>query len=111
MTHDEWLASEDPAAMLRHLTAPIRVAAPDDGLTVGSQEDPPGMPSDRKLRLFACALCRQVWHLLTDQRSRQAVEVAELFADGLATEQDLNHAYRAAVSVRHNRSTYDNDVS
>jgi hypothetical protein len=37
----------------------------------------------RKLRLVGCGACRQVWHLLKNKRSRAAVEVAELFADGL----------------------------
>jgi len=38
--------------------------------------------SERKLRLLACACCRQVWDLLPDPLSRQAVMVAERYADG-----------------------------
>ena len=78
MTEAEWLTSEDPAAMLGWLVADRNVGGIDDDLI-------PPRVSDRKLRLFACACCRQVWHLLTDERSRRAVEVAERFADGEAT--------------------------
>ena len=73
MTEAEWRSSEDPAAMLAWRTGRY----PD-----GTRVAVGGCLSDRKLRLFACACCRQVWHLLTDERSRRAVEVAERYADG-----------------------------
>jgi hypothetical protein len=38
--------------------------------------------SSRKRRLFACGCCRQAWHVLTDARSRRAVEAAEDLAEG-----------------------------
>jgi hypothetical protein len=40
--------------------------------------------SDRKLRLFAVACCRRIWHLLTELPSRKVILTTELYADGLA---------------------------
>ena len=51
---------------------------------------------DNLLRKFACRCVREVWHLLTDERSRNAVEVAERHADGLATDDELAAAWAAA---------------
>ena len=51
---------------------------------------------DCTLRLFACWSVRQVWHLLTDDRSRWAVETAERFARGEATKEELVAAEAAA---------------
>jgi hypothetical protein len=69
MTEAEWLVCMDPGDMLLFL-----------------QEK----ASNRKLRLFACACARQGWHLLTDERSRQSVEIAERHADSLADDAELD---------------------
>ena len=51
---------------------------------------------DRLARLFACWCVRQVWHLLTDPRSRAVVETAERYAVGEATGEELAVARDAA---------------
>ena len=45
--------------------------------------------NDRKIRLFAVWCARQVQHLMTDQRSIIALDVAERFANGLANADEL----------------------
>ena len=54
---------------------------------------------DKLARLFACWCLRQIWHLLTDDRSRTAVEVAERYAVGNATLDALNAAAYAAADA------------
>jgi hypothetical protein len=68
MTESEWLECTKPDDMLE-------VVRP------GSTE--------RKLRLFDVACCRRIWHLLTDERCRMAVETAERYADGAVTSDQL----------------------
>jgi hypothetical protein len=75
MTEVEWLKSNDPEGMIAALGRKA---------------------SKRKRRLFGCACCRRIWPLLTDERSRTAVTVAEGFADGLASGRDLVDAETAA---------------
>jgi hypothetical protein len=78
MTEAEWLACTDPELLLMWLEGRIR---------------------PRKLRLFGCACCRRLWGLLPDERGRNAVVTAELFADGLVGEEALTSAARDAGAV------------
>jgi hypothetical protein len=68
MTEREWLACADPQTMLEFLR---------------------GKVSDRKLRLFACACCRRLWHCEGGLAGQNEVDVAERFADGLVTRKAL----------------------
>jgi hypothetical protein len=58
-----------------------------------------GVLTDKQLRLFACRCVREAWHLLTDPRSREAVEVAERFANGEAMKEELAAAKAAAEAA------------
>lgn len=78
MTEVEWLACDDPEPMFQFLK---------------------GKVSDRKLRLFACSCCRKIWHLLTDERCRRAVTVAEEFADGTASFERLCISHEEATAA------------
>ena len=51
---------------------------------------------DKEWRLFAVWCARQVRHLMKDSRSLNALDVAERFANGLATEDELKAAGDAA---------------
>jgi hypothetical protein len=83
MTEAEWLGCDEPWVMLEFLR---------------------GKASDRKLRLFACACCREVWESLCVERCRRAVEIAEQYADGQVGEQVLARAHALACNSAHGYS-------
>jgi len=68
MTEEEWNTCTGPQPMLEFLR---------------------GKVSDRKLRLFAVACASSLSHLLTDERSRKAVEIAESYVEGLLRPDEL----------------------
>lgn len=70
MTEAEWLACAEPGPMLERIT----------------------VPGHRKSRLFACTCCRRIASLIT-LKAMQTIEVAERFADGNATGDDLYEAH------------------
>jgi hypothetical protein len=71
MTEEEWDRCEDWRPML---------AALGDGI------------GERKGLLYLCAGMRHIWHLLYDEASRVAVDVAERMADGRATDEEIGRA-------------------
>jgi hypothetical protein len=75
MTEAEWLACDDPAAMLGFLA---------------------NRASDRQLR--------PLWHLL-EPRSQEGVQIAERFADGLASEEERLAAAIAAAEAHRNANS------
>jgi hypothetical protein len=92
MTEKEWLASDNPMRMLELLTAPPGYWPPFETymqqvIKMAKSWWSPvrTKPSDRKLRLFACACGRNIWGLLAPEE-RAAVEAAEKYADGAPVE-------------------------
>ena len=55
---------------------------------------------DREMRHYAVWCARQVEHFMTDQRSKDALNVAERFADGNATQTELAAAMAASRAAR-----------
>ena len=55
-----------------------------------------GQAHEKEMRLYAVWSARQVQHLMKDKRSIAALDVAERYANGLATDKELAAALDAA---------------
>jgi hypothetical protein len=80
MNQAEWVNCTDPVLMLEYLRE---------------------RESERKLRLFLCACARQLWHLLADEESRQAIHSIERSLDWPNSSQALHDAHSAARTAAH----------
>jgi hypothetical protein len=76
MTEAEWLAATDPAMLTKHMR---------------------GKASDRKFRLFAVACCRLNADPDSTDLFRHGLELIERFADGAATDRELESVWRDAI--------------
>jgi len=74
MTEAEWLASNDPRAMIWGLR---------DLLNLRSKR------KARKLRLFGVACCNRIRHLLELPGASRAVDLAEQYTDGQVSEEEM----------------------
>ncbi|WP_406697444.1 hypothetical protein V5E97_01170 [Singulisphaera sp. Ch08] len=78
-TEADWQSCGDPAPILHFLR---------------------GKGTERKWRLFAVACCRRIEHLITDERSRHAMEMAARSAEGAATKEEMEKARAIAQEVQ-----------
>src|SRR5262245_15094295 len=99
MTETEWLECSDPQKMLEHQYEQALADKPGllFHLVVWRRQLGRGRVSDRKLRLFACACCRRQWDDCSDC-NREVIVVAEQFADGQASREELTRAAARATS-------------
>jgi hypothetical protein len=96
MTEAEWLAGTNPEKMLEFVLAeepiwPLRL------LRLFAKSRKP--PSSRKLRLFLSAFLRQDPSSFPDTANQQALLVAEQWADGQASSEDLRQAIAHASAI------------
>jgi hypothetical protein len=91
MTPEEWERCEDPDAMLHFLQA-------QGGRPRRRRYRKRPAASQCRWRLFACACYRHLGHLL-DEQGKRAVETAECYADGAATEEELRASRQGAYAA------------
>jgi hypothetical protein len=79
MTQSLWLACKDPAVMLDALKA---------------------QSGSLKMKVFCCACCRRLWDVISDERSRTALEKCEASIGGIVNVDQLDGAWEAADAAK-----------
>jgi hypothetical protein len=80
MTESDWITATNPQEMLEFLRNS-------------------GKASERKLRLFAVACCRRIWHLIPVREAKACLDVAERYAEGLAGAGEMGAAIRSSMQA------------
>lgn len=90
MKQAEWLQCREPDEMLDFLRKKV---------------------NDRKLRLFQIACCRRIWDVLPTDAHRDAVLMAEQYAEGQTTEKKRIEASKRIRTLRENASQLEINAS
>ena len=69
------------------------------------------LPYNQHFRLFSASCARRTGHLLTDSRSRIAIQTAELFANGSASGSAMQEAYMNATAAIEEHAHIYNSLS
>jgi hypothetical protein len=103
MTESDWLQEDDPHLMIQFLHEErTHFRTRWLGWMAGPRRY---QVSERKWRLFYCACCRRIEHLLPVDESRLLLDVAECYADGKASEDELGHAVAVSrIACEQNRT-------
>jgi hypothetical protein len=131
MTKGEWVNSIDPGPMMAYLRGhPVEKLTPFFGRFARSVEYPDRRVAERVHHLFAVACCRRIARVLTPERVQQAVrrfeslggrlhepipidgclkaiDTAERFTSGLASEDELVQAMQVASATQSLLEFYD----
>ena len=101
MTEAEWLACDDPIAMIEFLRgSPVG----EDRISWGTNSHQMHLPQqghDRRFRLFACLCCRRVWNSIPEPCNHAAVVAVEELLEGRMSPDEAWAAFVASSAVEY----------
>src|SRR5262245_25524646 len=101
MTEAEWLACDDPIAMIEFLReSPVG----EDRVSWGKNSHETHLPQrglDRRFRLFACLCCRRIWNHIPEPCNHAAVVAVEELLEGRMSPDETWAAFTASSAVEY----------